>query len=277
MPEELRIPTVAPRTVATEAGKFTVTAPRWGDWQAALDRACPGGQPDAGRLVEECLLTCIRKDGGADPVSREALQTLSARDGDRLLAAALEMIDWQRQALDLQVLEQPGGLEIRGTGVQLRLRPWSFGERNEALRSALRLEGERVMLDLMVYEQAMVRRCVASTAGEADAAPAVRRSWPVPLGDLVMRELDRLNGLDPAYAETLAACIRSGQEHPDLALIQLCRAFGWSPEEAERMGASTAQRLVAALQVVQGAADAASLSSVPSQGEGVTRIIVEDD
>lgn len=127
MRAEQQLPALAPRTVLVEGGGFTVVPPRWADWQAALDRACPGGQPDAQRLVEECLLTCVRRADNSGPVSRAALQTLTARDGDALLSAALELIDGQRQLLDLAVGEQADGVDIRGTGVQLRLTPWSFG------------------------------------------------------------------------------------------------------------------------------------------------------
>lgn len=126
------------------------------------------------------------------------------------------------------------------------------------------------------YEQAMIRRCVAGSEPEDPS------SWPVPLGELVLRELDRLNGVEPAFTETLAACLRTGQEHPDLALLELCRTFGWTPEQAERMGARAGQRLVATLKVVQGEAAAGYATAAPAAfppqgGEGVTRIIVHDD
>jgi hypothetical protein len=276
MRAEQQFPAIAPRTVVVEGGRFTVVPPSFTDWQGALDRACPGGQPDAQRLVEECLLTCVRRADNSGPVSRGALQSLTARDGDALLSAALELIDGQRQWLDLVVRAQADGVAIRGTGVQLWLTPWSFGERNDALRRALRVDAGQVVLDMGSYEQAMVRRCVAGSEPEDPSA------WPVPLGEVVLRELDRLNGVEPAFTETLAACLRTGQEHPDLALLELCRAFGWTPEQAERMGARAGQRLVATLQVVQAEAGAgyatAAPAALPSEGgEGVTRILVHDD
>jgi hypothetical protein len=106
------------------------------------------------------------------------------------------------------------------------------------------------------------------------------QDWPVPLGEAVIGLLDRLNGVERHEAELLQVCVRTGQAHPDLALVELCQAFGWSPAEVERLDARTAQRLWAAWRVLAGGASpgaAAPAKPVAApEPEGVTRILVHD-
>lgn len=243
--------------------RFTLRTPRWWTWNQALERA--GG--DSARMLEECLLTCLEGE------SLDSLRSLQAQEGDRLLSAALQAVEEERAALQLVLEDGPDEWRIRGAGIDLRLRPWTFGERNEALRRSLRLTGGRISLDLAAYEMQALQACVTTREAER-LTPEAIAEWPLPLGEMVTRALDQLNGLDEGHSAILEACVREGRDHPDLALLYLCQHFGWRPEQVERMDARLAERLLAALKVVeQGRVQAAAAD----QREGVNRIIVEDD
>lgn len=242
--------------------RYTVTTPRWWPWSRALERA----GADSARLLEECLLTCLEGQ------SHESLRRLPAGEGDQLLAAALQTVEEERAALRIELTEGMEEWRVRGTGIDLRLHPWTFGERNEALRRALLLLEGRVTVDLPTYELQMLQACVTNPDGERLTADAIA-GWPVPLGEVVIEALDRLNGVDESQTAILAACVREGRDHPDLALLYLCQHFGWRPEQVERMDARLAERLLTALKVVgRGAAQVAAAAQ-----EGVNRILVEDD
>lgn len=269
---------MTPVTVAADGRPFMLAPPRWGPWQGALDRAAGG--PEA--LLEECLLVSLRDADGYRLTHRD-LAGLSAEAGDRLLGALLELIEQERAALDLSV----GAATIEGRGISLRVRGWTFGERNDALRRSLRLQDGQVTVDMSAYELQMVLQCVTHAEGQRLDAAEVQE-WPVPLGEAVIGLLDRLNGVESHEAEILQACVRTGQAHPDIALVELCRAFGWSPAEAERLDARTAERLWAAWRVLAGgaphgveapvpvtAAATAAVAGAP-EPEGVTRILVRD-
>ncbi|MFZ5816352.1 MAG: hypothetical protein ACOY93_13815 [Bacillota bacterium] len=251
------------RTLSIGDRQYTVQAPRWWRWTQALER----GAGDSARLLEECLLACLEGE------SRETIRALPVGVGDQLMAAALRAVEEERLALRLEVLEGLEVWRVRGTGVELRLHPWTFGERNEALRRSLRLVDGRVSVDLAAYEMQMLQSCVTTEEGE-HIGPQAIAEWPVALGEVVIQALDRLNGVAEEQAAILEASVRQGYDHPDLALLYLCQHFGWRPEQVERMDARLAERLLAALRLVdRGPAQAAAAQ----QGEGVNRIIVEDD
>ncbi|TJY42633.1 hypothetical protein E5161_07205 [Cohnella pontilimi] len=276
-------PVLSRTEVEADGRIFIVEAPRWTEWQAALDRASSDrqGPADPRLLLEECLLVCVRAAEGS-AITRKDLRELPAPDGDKLLAAALAMIAGQREALRLSVEPCGRGTKIRADGMRLLLKPWTFGERNDALRRSLQLQEGRVRLDLGLYEKLMIAACVTWEDGGEGADPA---EWPVPLGETVMRELDRLNGVDPDYEDTAAACLRSGIDHPDLAMIRLCRAFRWSPEQIEPMNARMGESLLAGLRVLERQAAAAAhsegtgVNSLPSSSSdtGVTRIVILEE
>lgn len=254
---------MAAQVVSIGEKRFRLRAPRWWLWTQALERA--GG--DSGRMLEECLLTCLE---GETP---ESVRSLQAQEGDRLLGLVLEAVEQERTALQIQVTEGPEEWRVKGQGIDLRLHPWTFGDRNEALRRSLRLAGGQIDLDLPAYEMQMVQACVTAEDGER-LAPEAIADWPLPLGEVVVQALDRINGLEEQHRDILEACVRDGRDHPDLSLLYLCRHFGWRPEQVERMDARLAERLLAALKVVeQGRAQAAAAL----QGEEVSRIIVDDD
>jgi len=250
----------------TEDQPFQIRAPRWWSWNEALERA--GG--DSARLVEECLLTCL--EGG----TREAIRSLPAAEGDRLLSAAFQAVEQERTTLGLAVDEGPAEWRVRGAGIDLRLHPWTFGERNDALRRSLRLKGGQITLDLPAYELQMLQACVTTQDGERLSAEAIA-AWPVPLGEVVMQALDRLNGPEEGHTAILEACMREGREHPDLALLHLCQHFGWKPDQVERMDARTAERLLSALKLLEQGRPQAQAAAAAMEGEGVNRIIVDDD
>lgn len=242
---------------------FSLRAPRWWPWIQALDKAAG----DSARLLEESLLTCVEGD------VVQALRSLKVQEGDRLLEAVLRAAEEERTALGLELLEGPEEWRVKGHGVDLRLHPWTFGERNEALRRSLSLVGGQVTVNLPVYEMQMLQDCVTTGEGER-LPPAAVVEWPLPLGDMVIQALDRLNGVEEREREILQVCVREGREHPDLALLYLCRSFGWRPEQVERMDARLAERLLAALKAVEQERNEAGTAL---HREGVTRIVVEDD
>lgn len=254
---------MAPQVIPIGDRQFTLRTPRWWPWSQALERAAG----DSARMLEECLLTCLEGE------AIESVRSLQAQDGDLLLAAALRAVEEARTAMQLQLVEGPEEWRVKGTGIDLRLHPWTFGERNEALRRSLRLTGGRITVDLPAYEMQMLETCVSTEDGER-LTPAAFVEWSLPLGEMVIQALDRQNGLEEEHTAILEACVREGRDHPDLALLYLCRHFGWRPEQVERMDARLAERLLAALKVVeQGRMQAVAAL----QEEGVNRIIVEDD
>ncbi|MFZ5826112.1 MAG: hypothetical protein ACOY94_17590, partial [Bacillota bacterium] len=203
----------------------------------------------------------------------QSVRSLQAQEGDQLLGLVLQAVEEEREALQVELIEGPEEWRIRGKGIDLRLHPWTFGERNEALRRSLRLTDGQISLDLPAYEMQMVQTCVTTEDGERLAQETVA-TWPLALGEMVTQALDRINGLEEQHGEILEACVREGRDHPDLSLLYLCRHFGWRPEQVERMDARLAERLLAALRVVeQGRLQAAAAL----QGEEVSRIIVDDD
>lgn len=244
--------------------RFTVRTPRWWTWTQALERA--GG--DSARLIEECLLTCV------EGLTLDGIRSLPAGEADKLMAAALQALEEERLALRLEQVEGPEEWRVRGMAFDLRLHPWTFGDRNEALRRSLRLISGRIAVDLPAYELQMLQTCVSTQDGERLTADAIAE-WPVPLGEVVIQALDRLNGLDENHTAILEACVREGRDHPDLALLYLCQHFGWRPEQVERMDSRLAERLLSTLSVVgRGKMQAAA---AVMEEEGVNRIIVEDD
>lgn len=254
---------MAAQVVTIGEGRYTVRTPRWWAWTLALERAVG----DNARMMEECLLTCV------EGLTLDSLRSLPAGVSDRLMAAALQAMEAERIALRLEVTEGPEEWRVRGMAFDLRLHPWTFGERNEALRRSLRLVAGRISVDLPAYEMQMLLTCVSTQDGER-LMPEAIAEWPVPLGEVVIQALDRLNGLEEHHTAILEACVREGRDHPDLALLYLCQHFGWRPEQVERMDARLAERLLNTLKVAgRGRAQAAAAS----EGEGVTRILVEDD
>lgn len=254
---------MAAQVVVVGERSYTVRTPRWSAWTGALERAAG----DSARLLEECLLTCV------EGLTIESVRSLPAAEGDRLMAAALQALEEERAALRFEVLEGAEEWRIQGGSYDLRLHPWTFGERNEALRRSLRLQAGQIAVDLSTYELMMLQTCVSATNGER-LTPEQIAEWPKPLGELVIQSLDRLNGLEVNYTAVLDACVREGRDHPDLALLYLCQHFGWRPEQVERLDARLAQRLLAALKVVERGRTQSVAAAL--DGEGVNRIIVED-
>ncbi|HYG56658.1 MAG TPA: hypothetical protein VD902_01130 [Symbiobacteriaceae bacterium] len=263
------------RTVAVAGDAFTVTAPGWLAWQDAMQRAAAGyAGSDVRVLLDEVLLTAVRHPDGL-PLSRSRLEALPVAGGDALLTVLLELVEQQRAALVLSVREFPGWVEIEGQEVGLRLQPWTFGARNDALRRALRPSGDGITVDLAAFELAMVLHCVTTLDGRRLQLDHLA-AWPVPLGETVMAALERLCSAGAEEEALLQQCVRAGIDHPDLALIRLCRAFGWNPADVERMDARLAERLLVAIKAMETPRAPAAPPPV-FDGEGVTRIIVMDD
>lgn len=264
------------RNVSVDGRTYSVRPPRWGQWQAALEAGL-GEAPllDAAALLELFLLPCLQ--GPAGSLTLSELRTLPAAAGDALLSAALELLEGERQRLDLQLSHTQGGLLLTGAGVRLRLRPWSFGERNRVLAACLRLVDGEPRVDLPAYERAMLAACATALDPEGvtrSLSQAEVADWPVPLGEAAVQALDELNGVDPDRDAVLQACVQRGLAHPDLALLHLCRSFGWTPDLVERMEARQAERLLAALRALS-APPAPPAAGAAGEGE-VTRIVVAD-
>lgn len=263
--------------VKTGDGDYTVFTPGWGEWLKALERATgPEGTVDTKLIMEECLLSCLSGSEGSI-IKIEDLQSLSARDGDRLIQTALRLMDEQLKELNLNLHVETSGksAKLTGNGLHLKLCQWSFGERNEALRHSIRLKDGRVSIDLGTYELMMVIGCTSTVEGHRVEYEKVVL-WPVPLGETVVQVLEQINGLEDDYIDILNACHKFGLEHPDLAMFEICHAFGWPPEQVEQMDARLAQRLLAWLRTVRGPNQPVTRTN-PAQEEGVTRIIVQND
>lgn len=273
------LPEVWSRNVSVEGRTYTVRPPQWGMWQVALDAglgAGPAPELDAAALLELCLAPCVYGPDG--PLSLVELRRLPAAAGDALLTAALELLENERERLDLGRSSGPDGVVLSGAGLRLRLRPWSFGERNRALGACLRLVDGEPRVDLGAYELTMV--CVGAVALDADGTarslnPAEVAQWPVPLGEATVQALDELNGVDPNRDAVLQACLQRGLAHPDLTLLQLCRTFGWTPQTVEGLEAQHAERLLAALRALE--APPMTAAQPAAAGEEVTRIVVAPD
>jgi hypothetical protein len=270
------------RNVQVAGRNYGVRPPRWGEWQAAMAAGLvlsPGLSLDAAALLEACLLPCVTGPEGA--LTLAALRALPTSAGDGLLTAALDLLESERERLNLQRTEEGDGALISGEGLQLRLRPWSFGERNRALATCLRLVDGEPILDLGSFERMMVCTCATRiTDGIAHhLGPSEVVDWPVPLGEVVVQALDELNGVDPVRDAVLKACIERGQSHPDLTLIHLCRTFGWTPTVVEGLEARQAERLLAALRALEAPPLAArpQATTHSDSPREVTRIIVESD
>lgn len=266
----------APEWVQLGSRRWRVKAPAWSDWQRSLDRSTGDGVLEPWQLAAECLTSCVRDEEGR-PIDASAL---ADGDRDRLLTVALDLLEQESRLLALSAAQVPGGALVSGNGVSLRLRPWSFRERNEALQAALRLQGADVALDLAAYERSMVQACVSGPDGRPPDGDDIA-AWPVALGDTVVQTLERLNSPPPDYLATLAACVQTGHEHPDLQLVRLCRAYGFSPADALAIDARLAEQLLAGMDWLQPlasppAAMVAPVTAVAAE-EGVTRIVVSDD
>ncbi|MDF2629557.1 MAG: hypothetical protein K0R39_3388 [Symbiobacteriaceae bacterium] len=276
-------------------GGRRVRAPRWAEWQRAV--AAVGAGPAS--LLAGLLRDCV------DGVSAGDLDRLPAAEGDALLSAIFDLMETERAELDLAIgpLLDGAGALVTGRGVDLTLRPWSFGARNRALDQALVVDADGVRLDLPAFEMAMVLGCVASASGSL--SPSDVAGWPVALGEAVVAALDELNGVAPGREQVVAACARQGVRHPDLDLVELCLAFGWTPAQVEGLTAQQAERLLGAGRALggglsglsglshraaglgrwaaepgapgHGAAGQAGMVSAPGAGLGeVTRIVVTD-
>lgn len=270
-------PQVFARNVQVGGRNWAVRPPLWGQWQAAMQAGLGSGRPvalDAAALLELCLLPCVTGPNG--PVGLTELRALPARDGDLLLAAALELLESERERLNLQREDAPDGVTLRSGGLTLKLRPWSFGARNQALAACFRLVDGEPQVDMPAFERAMVGTCATIWNGEQSLSisQGEAAAWPVPLGEAVVQVLDELNGLDPERESLLRACALRGIPHPDLTLLHLCRTFGWTPTVAESIDAHQAERLLAALRALAAPPPAPPSGAAAADGGEVTRIIV---
>lgn len=120
---------------------------------------------------------------------------------------------------------------------RVRLRPWTAGERQKALGSSLRREGEARSLDVARHLEAMLEASVVSVE---------------PAG-ADLRALDSADTM--ALLEALVAQNTVGLEErdqlasPDLARVtlRLCRELGWTPSQVWATPAPEVDRLLALL------------------------------
>jgi hypothetical protein len=257
---------------------YTVRAPTWGEWQAAVDAGLgAGGTVDAAVLLESYLLPCVSVAGR--PLGLFELQALPPSVADELLAAALSAMEQERAALGLTAVPEGDGLLLACSlpSLRLRLRRWTFGERNRALSAAMKVLADgRPVVDVSAYERTTVSQCV--TVLDADGtvqsvSPDAAARWPVALGEATVQALERLNGLAPEREAVLRACVEHGMEHPDLTLLHLCRTFGWTPAVVDALPAEQVERLLSALRVLS-APGVAPVPSTADAGGEVTRIVV---
>ncbi len=284
-----RAVSLPPREVRAQGAVYRVRAPAWGVWLRLLDAADAGHGRTlaADRVLRGWLRAAVRiaGEGGKDrSLARSEIDALPAALSDRLALAGVELMDAQRELLGLEAEAVADGWRLAAGDGELRLSPWTHGERNFELRRCLSLDvaGE-IVLDLGAFERAAVCCCARwqSAAGEpAPVTPAEVQAWPVPLGEQASALLESLNEPAAEEAEVLEACARAGLEHPDLSAAELCLGYGWSPGEVAALPAAEARRSLAALRVLRGATPrgtaAAQAGVLDSVHDELTTILVRD-
>ncbi len=177
----------------------------------------------------------------ADALTRALLATSELPEPERSELAALALWWISSDAHPLaRALETssigPRELLISSPPLRVRVRPWSFFERAQALRDA----GPSVRVGR--YLRAMT---LAST--EVLAPPARARdvlSLPVQLARPILEAVLRVNALEPAREDAA--------RDPALArsILRVCRALGWAPTRALEAPAHEIELLLTLLDTI---------------------------
>ncbi len=282
-----RAVSLPPHEVGAEDALYRVRPPTWGAWLGLLDAAAAasGRALAADRVLRGWLRAAVRIAEGEDRergLARREIDALPAALSDRLALTGMELMDAQRELLGLETEAVEGGWRLTAGDGELRLSPWTLGERNAELRRCLSLDpaGELV-LALGAFERAAICRCASWRAADGTRQPVAAAEvseWPVPLGEQASALLESLNEPSPEEAEVVGACARAGLDHPDLTAAELCRGYGWTPNEVANLPAAEAHRLLAALRVLRGAAPRSAVTGLlDSVSDDLTTILVQDD
>lgn len=257
---------------------YRVVLPGWGRWLDLLDAGGDGADPP--RLVGALLTACTETeaDGRWLRLTAEAVNALPTAIADDLADQALSSLEAQRQRLAPREHAHPPGLRLTGNGIpDLLLRPWSFGERSQALRGCLTLCRDDVHLEHGRLERAEVLTCTR-LLDEAQPPLTLEAidAWPIAVGEAVSAALARLN--EPASGETevLERCAEAGIEHPDLDLAVCCGAFGWTPDQVDAVPAAQLRRLLNARHLIDDDAVPSASAPAVSAMDDLTRILVHD-
>ncbi|MEM7587642.1 MAG: hypothetical protein AAF560_29920 [Acidobacteriota bacterium] len=274
------------------AERYLVYPPVWGAWLTLMDLAeSPDGDRqglEVDRILRGWLRSTVRLSDAAGrerSLARRELDALPVALSDELAQTGVELMERQRQILGLDAEAFDSGWRMSVGDDELELVPWTLGTRNAELRRCLALDsGGELTLDLGAFERAAMCRCANWRLADGSLGPVTQTEvsqWPVPLGEEASARLEALN--DPAAEEgdVLAACARAGQEHPDLAVAELCLGYGWTSSDVAALPACDAQRALAALRVLRGAApraaDPAQSTALEAVQDGLTTILVRDD
>lgn len=170
--------------------------------------------------------------------------------------------------LSRRVLVHSGGWYDCG-GIRLHLRPWTSGERFQAMSHCRRADGDGERVDLGAYLRAMLATSVVTVE------PA--RSLDELDSGATRSLLEAVTALNVVSPEALADSIPDTPE-ADRITLRLCRALGWTPTQVWATPAVEVDRLLRLLD-----RNAASQTAAPTRvarladHPDATVIRIEDD
>lgn len=157
---------------------------------------------------------------------------------------------------------------------RVNLRPWSNGERLQALGRCLSGEGDAASLDTVAYLEAMLSASVVGfdpplDAGDLDAAATAR------LLDVVVE----LNAPAAGQVDSVLASAIGDSEHLTRATLRLCRSLGWTPSQVWSAPAAEVDRLLALLERLEPAPPSAPAEHSPGLADLPDAVVIriEDD
>ncbi|MEM6621904.1 MAG: hypothetical protein AAF674_06715 [Pseudomonadota bacterium] len=271
----------APIELERPEGCFRLRLPDWGGWLSMVDAASRGdaSTADVDVLLRRWLRATVeaRWQDEEEFAPIKGIADLPAELADALVAEGAKALEAEAARLALQRSDDDDGtVRLQGDGIDLRLRPLSFAERNGALRRALSLQNGEAALDAALYEQLLVAQSTTQASDGARLSVQDLRALPLIVGEALVAAARQLS--DPPAETELTAFAEAGQTHPDLELAALCLAYGISPAEAEALPAATARRLGAAARLLAASAPnpgKAQETSAPMP-DNMTKIVVHD-
>ena len=219
----------------------------------------------------DALRDCVLSDKGGLRLDRE---TLAQRvlDHSRIppaLHAELTPLAlwWAAGGGEASAVTVDGKWYTLGT-VQVRLRPWSSGERFAALATNLQQNESGIVLDMAGYLDTMIKASVLAI------------DPPVALTELdaasTLALLDSVIALNVAPVGAVEQSIMASPQAAQITL-RLCRALGWTPSQVWATPASEVDRLLALLERVEGTSPPASKSQGLAAYPDAVVIRIEDD
>lgn len=183
----------------------------------------------AQRLLDASLQFVGRADG-RQPIMPEWLDDCPVELGDRLTEIALH-INGRKPVTGMEKPRADGTLDVELGQHVYRLVPWTWGQRNRALRQAVIIgEDTRPLVDAVgFYRAVLLAMCVA-----IDNAPPPS-GWldtlPADLGDTLLDTALPMSGQDRDSQARIAQALRARLPDDGIALYTLCKEFGWTPNQ----------------------------------------------